>query len=299
MALYLTYPAETVNLLERLAGIPEPRDYYSGLSAVFTALPRNVLLFTRRRPFGHTRPAQHCRYVMCTCLRGGGATIVDGRLHYLDPGRSMLIFPYQAHDYAQFESREVAWLFATFEFDDERSLEALRDVRIRLTAEDLELLARIVAAFLEAGGENQEASDELILQLAGLLAGLVRRGPQFRRKSGRAQELSPGYELVRSAVRFVHENIGRKFGIAEVARAVAMSESRLRAVFRRMVGVPLGEYVLRSRIDRASSLLGGSSMNVSEVAAACGFESLYSFSRAFKKRRGSAPSAYRRSIRRA
>ena len=97
-------------------------------------------------------------------------------------------------------------------------------------------------------------------------------------------------------MRFVHEHIEEKFGIAEVAMAVALSESRLRAVFREMVGVPLGDYILRSRINRACSLLGGSTMNISEISAACGFESLYSFSRAFKKRRGASPSAYRKAL---
>jgi len=283
-----------VGLLENVSRLPEPRDYFSGLSAVLTALPRNVLLFSRRRAFGHDRPAQHHRYVMVTCLRGSGATILDGRFHYLDPGEGMLIFPYQAHDYAQFQNDYVVWLFVTFEFSDESCLEALRDVRYRLVGEERKILDRLVLAYRSGHEGREESSDDLALLLAGLLARLVRRGPQFRRNLGRPRQLSPNYELVRSAVRFVHEHIEEKFGIAQVAGAVALSESRLRAVFREMVGVSLGEYVLRSRINRACSLLGSSALNVSEVAAACGFESLYSFSRAFKKRRGVAPSAYRK-----
>jgi len=283
-----------MGLLENVARIPEPRDYYSGLSAVLTTLPRNVLIFTRRRAFGHARPAQHCRYVMFTCLRGSGAAIVDGRFHYLDPGQGMLVFPYQAHDYAQFKSDEVAWLFVTFEFDDDSCLEALRNVRYRLGKKDRALLDRMVSAYLDGTGGVEGASDDLAMHLAKLLAGLVGRGPQFRRGNGKSPQLSPNYELVRSAVRYVHQNIEKKFGIAEVASEVALSDSRLRAVFREMVGVPLGEYVLRSRMNRARSLLRSSTMNISEVAAACGFESLYSFSRAFKRRRGVSPSAFRR-----
>ncbi len=285
-----------MSLLENVARIPDPQDYYSGLSAVLTTLPRNVLLFTRRRAFGHTRPAQHHRYVMFICLRGSGAAILDGRFHYLEPGQGMLVFPYQAHDYAQFRNDDVLWLFVTFEFDDENCLEALRDVRYRLSEENRMLLDRLVSAYLDGRNERKGGADELALQLAALLADLVRRGPQFRRRIRGRRQLSPNYELVRAAVRFVHENVERKFRIADIAGAVALSESRLRAVFREMVGVSLGDYVLRSRINRACSLLGNSTMNVSEIAAACGFESLYSFSRAFKKRRGAAPSAYRRSI---
>jgi AraC-like DNA-binding protein len=232
---------------------------------------------------------------MMTCLEGRAATIVDGRFHYLEPDRGMLVFPFQGHDYARFRRERVTWLFVTFEYEGTECLEALRDLPFQLGSEERDLLGEVLEAFLSAKAGRSDAPDDLSVRLARLLSRLVRRGPQFRRNAARGHQLLPHYEAVRGAVRYVQEHIEEKFQIEDVARAVALSESRLRAVFREMVGMPLGGFILRSRIRRACGLLGQSTMSVTEVARACGFESVYSFSRAFKRRRGLSPSAYRRS----
>jgi AraC family transcriptional regulator of arabinose operon len=281
-----------MSLPERVRELPQPPDYFQGVSPLMPGLPRNVLVFHRRKPFGGGIGARHHRFVLVSCLEGSAAMIVDGRFHFLEPGGSMLVFPFQGHNFAQFRKERVTWLFVTFEYDSGECLEALRDAACALDAEALDRLGEVVESFLAAGRGEPGAPDRLALGLAGLLSRLVRREPGFR--VGAPQELSPHYEVVRGAVRYVHEHIEEKILIADVAGAVALSESRLRSVFREMVGVPLGEFVLRSRIDRACALLGRSEMSVSEVARACGFESLYSFSRAFKRRRGVSPSAYRR-----
>ncbi len=288
----LTYPIDN-RLVELARTVPEPPDYYRGISPLMPGLPRNVLVFNREKPFGGGIGARHHRFVFVSCLEAGAAAIVDGRFHFLQPGGSMLIFPFQGHNFAQFRRERVTWLFVTCEYDSGKCLEALRDSPVVLDGADRARLGAIVESFLAAGRGAPDAADELSLKLAGLLSRLARRGPEFR--GAGAQELSPHYEVVRGAVRFVHEHIEEKFLIADVAESVALSESRLRAVFREMVGVPLGEFVLRSRLNRACALLGRAEMSVSEVARACGFESLYSFSRAFKRRRGVSPSAYRRS----
>jgi AraC family transcriptional regulator of arabinose operon len=287
----LTYPIE-YGLAELARTVPEPPDYYRGISPLMPGLPRNVLVFHREKPFGGGIGARHHRFVFVSCLEAGAAAIVDGRFHFLRPGGSMLIFPFQGHSFAQFRREKVTWLFVTCEYDSEECLEALRDSPLTLDGADRARLGAIVESFLAARRGRADAHDEVALALAGLLSRLARRGPEFRRAG--AQELSPHYEVVKGAVRFVHEHIEEKFLIADVAESVALSESRLRAVFREMVGMPLGEFVLRSRMNRACALLGRAEMSVSQVARACGFESLYSFSRAFKRRRGVAPSAYRR-----
>ncbi|MHC4914017.1 MAG: AraC family transcriptional regulator [Planctomycetota bacterium] len=290
-AAYLTHSIED-GLAQLARTVPHPPDYFRGISPLMPGLPRNVLVFPREQAFGGGFGARHHRFVFVTCLESSAAIIVDGRFHFLEPGGSMLVFPFQGHNFAQFRRKRVTWLFVTFEYDSGECFEALRDSPTGLNTGDRDRLAGVVGSFLAAARGESDAPDELSLGLAALLSRLARRGPEF--PSARPQELSPHYEVVRGAVRYVHEHIEKKFLIADVAESVALSESRLRAVFREMVGVPLGEFVLRSRINRACALLGRSEMSVSEVARACGFESLYSFSRAFKRRRGVSPSAYRR-----
>lgn len=54
--------------------------------------------------------------------------------------------------------------------------------------------------------------------------------------------------------------------------------------------------VIELRIGRACRLLGAHEMNVTEVALACGFASIASFNRAFRRAKKLNPSEYRRNV---
>jgi len=75
------------------------------------------------------------------------------------------------------------------------------------------------------------------------------------------------------------------------------SVSHLRAVFARRLGVEPGPLHARNRAcRRPAQLLQRSEFNVSEIGERCGFESLYAFSRAFRKAYGIPPRTYRQLV---
>jgi len=280
-----------MTLAEQVKALRTPRDYYAGLSPLMAGLPRNILLFHREKPFGVGTNARHHRYVLVNCIQGRAAIIVDGRFHYLTPGSSFLVFPFQEHSYAQFREEPVVWLFTTFEYDRDACFESLRDLVCTLDAGELVRLGELVDWFQAAQRGHAGALDELALVLAGLLSRLVRRRGQFGVDPD--ELLSPHYEVVRKSVRYIRAHIEERLHLADIASAVGLSESRLRAVFRAMVGVSLGAFVAGLRMGRACTLLRETSLNVTEVAGRCGFGSVYSFSRAFKRSQGISPRAYR------
>ena len=51
-----------------------------------------------------------------------------------------------------------------------------------------------------------------------------------------------------------------------------------------------------SRLSEAAQLLQSSDLNVSDIGERCGFESLYAFSRAFRKAYGIPPRTYRQLV---
>lgn len=282
-----------MDLIERCRRLQELQDYYKGVSSTLTELPRNVLVFHRNRPIlGGI--AVHHRFVLVTCLKARGTLIVDGRLHVLEPDQGMLVFPYQGHHYAHFQHADVSWLFVTFELPSEAPVQGMRDLPYVLRPAERELLDAVVSSFMASNRRRSDAADRLGLQLGLLLSRLVRRQARYLKDADRRRLDSPRHVLARRAIRFVHEHIDQSVRIADVAEHVAISESRLRAVFREVVGFGLGEFILRTRIDHACALLHTSELSVSDVAAACGFESLFAFSRAFKKRKKLSPSAYRK-----
>jgi len=95
------------------------------------------------------------------------------------------------------------------------------------------------------------------------------------------------------AVRAIHEHPERAWSLGELAALCAMSRSTLAARFRRLTGDSPIRYVTRCRLTRAARQLRTSDLGLAEIGRLAGYESEFSFSRAFKRAFGVAPRAYR------
>jgi AraC-like DNA-binding protein len=155
--------------------------------------------------------------------------------------------------------------------------------------------------------ERQEERAAQVAHLAALLLAELRSlaGAGKKRKSGRRQVSSrdaalsgtwkDGAEFLLPAIHEIVEHREPACRIKDLARRLGVSESHLRAEFRKRVGHSLGHYLKQIRISRAAALLAGTPLRVGEIAERSGFDSLYSFSRFFRKAMGVSPRAYRQS----
>jgi AraC-like DNA-binding protein len=96
------------------------------------------------------------------------------------------------------------------------------------------------------------------------------------------------------AIALIHEDPGRAWTLAEVAREVAMSRSAFAARFSEVVGEPMMHYLTRWRMHVALESLRHNGTPVAEVAEKLGYRSKAAFSRAFKRVVAKSPGAVRR-----
>ncbi len=82
-----------------------------------------------------------------------------------------------------------------------------------------------------------------------------------------------------------------QFGVEELAQALHADRSTLFRRIKELYGQSARDYLREARLKHAFELLSSQAGNVTEVAYAAGFESLSSFSRAFRQRFGVSPSA--------
>ncbi len=97
-----------------------------------------------------------------------------------------------------------------------------------------------------------------------------------------------------SALAHLHRSPERDWTNASLAEAVGMSRSRFAARFTALVGEPPLAYLSRWRLETAAGLLQAGAPGLAEVASRVGYESEAAFSKAFRRRFGVPPGAYRR-----
>jgi len=93
---------------------------------------------------------------------------------------------------------------------------------------------------------------------------------------------------------FIDENYDDpELGADSIARAFGISRSQLYSLFQQNCARSIGEIIRQVRMEHAHDLLTNSEMNVSDIAMSCGYSSVNTFCRAFKKHFSIPPNALR------
>lgn len=101
-------------------------------------------------------------------------------------------------------------------------------------------------------------------------------------------------EVVGHALALMHQQPSHPWTIAELARAVGLSRSRLAERFRHYLRESPMAYLAQWRLSLGAEILQTSNDSVAEVAASVGYGSEAAFNRAFKKQFDSPPAQFRR-----
>ncbi|MGI9462961.1 MAG: AraC family transcriptional regulator [Aestuariivirgaceae bacterium] len=92
----------------------------------------------------------------------------------------------------------------------------------------------------------------------------------------------------------MHAEPDTAWTINDLAQVAGMSRGRFAQKFAQNVGTPPIDYLTTWRLMKARSLLIGSSLDMADIAQRCGYRSVPSFSRRFKKAFQVSPGTFRR-----
>ena len=99
--------------------------------------------------------------------------------------------------------------------------------------------------------------------------------------------------VVGHALSLLHNDPSRPWTIADLARQVGLSRSRLAERFRHFLGESPMAYLAAWRLRLGAEILQTSDDSVAQIAAAVGYGSEAAFNRAFKREFASPPAAFR------
>jgi transcriptional regulator GlxA family with amidase domain len=92
---------------------------------------------------------------------------------------------------------------------------------------------------------------------------------------------------------WIPDNLDQDLSISALAARAFMSERNFTRAFRRETGMTPAAHVEAARVERARSELETSALGIETIAARCGFGSVETLRRAFHRRLGIGPAAYR------
>ena len=98
---------------------------------------------------------------------------------------------------------------------------------------------------------------------------------------------------LRRVTEHISEHLDQELTLAQLGAVVYMSPYHFARLFQRSTGVPPHQFVVRTRIDRAVTLLAARELSIARISRAVGFRTASHFSTVFRRVTGLTPRAYR------
>jgi AraC family transcriptional regulator len=102
---------------------------------------------------------------------------------------------------------------------------------------------------------------------------------------------------LKQVLAFIEDNLSRNISLGEIAASAGLSVSHFKVVFREAMGLPVHQYVIWRRIERAKQLLGESDLPISQIALETGFAHQSHLAHHMRRLLGVSPKAVREMLR--
>jgi len=127
--------------------------------------------------------------------------------------------------------------------------------------------------------------ESLGLALAAHLLGRYEPPPRVERGLSKRQ--------ARRVVSYIDAHLGEELSLVTLAEVAEVSPSHFKTLFRRSLGMPAHQYVIRRRVERAQALLARGDRSIAQVALESGFAHQSHLARCMRRVLGVTPAALR------
>lgn len=242
----------------------------------------------------------HEFYELCFVMDGFGKNIVNGEVHHLTPGSLFLLTPADFHEIEPEPGHTITMYNLVFnekwiDVELQRLLffhEEKGSISADVGASHFDKV-KLTMEWIYEEYTNKNVGCEIGIKglLDQLLLELVRNQADGRM----VQEFAArtGFASIQKPILYLRHHFREEIKLADAAKIAGLSRTYFSQIFRRHTGVPFQVYLQDLRLQFAKSLLTASTLSITEICHASGFNTLTHFERAFKIKYGVSPRIYR------
>jgi AraC family transcriptional regulator len=160
--------------------------------------------------------------------------------------------------------------------------------RFQIRDRQIEVLGWMMKAEMDAGYPNgrlyldtlgSAVAEHLSIRYSSASAPAIRKG---------------GLPNLKRVLTHIEDNLSQNLSLKEIAAVAGVSVSHIKTTFRESVGLPVHQYVIKRRVDRAQMLLREGLLPISRIAAETGFTHQSHLSYHVRRISGVSPSEFAR-----
>lgn len=171
------------------------------------------------------------------------------------------------------------------------------EIRNRFQTRDIQM--EHIGWALKAEMERGYPSGRLYVDsLAMAMAARLIQGHSSVAKQAEAPRGAMHGHRLKRVLAFIEEHLADDLSLEMIAAAAGVSAPHCKVLFRRALGMPVHQYVISRRIDRAATLLKDGKLPISQIALDAGFSHQSHLARHMRRVMGVSPAELRSSYRR-
>lgn len=206
-------------------------------------------------------------------------------------GTLVIMPPNSPYEYRHFEERELMYYWVHF------TGSAVTDIFRSVNVERLPIVLSIPQASTAVDYQMSKMFDvyikkgdyrdnELSHCLDAMLIELAKKSGTSAQTQGRLSK----------SIKFINNNYTTEISVPKLAEMEALSVSRYIALFNEVMHTSPYQYIIELRLSAACEMLANSNLSITGISELLGFQSIFFFSKLFKKHIGVSPMQYKKNI---
>lgn len=163
--------------------------------------------------------------------------------------------------------------------------------RFQVRDPELELIANAIHREIDAGQPSGRLYTEGLV--VAMTSRLIAQHSSISQSSRIPAATLSGRRL-KQVLSFIEDQLAEDLSLDQIASIANLSSSHLKPLFRQAMGIPVHQYVIQRRLERAKALITQDHLTMAEIAAATGFAHQSHLARHIRRATGLSPNVIRR-----